>query len=261
MKQKVYTFSRLGTYGALGNQLWQIAGTIGEADKNRALAMFPPWEYKRYFAINDWYFPDNYEEIIQSSDYEVVDLYPDYLQALYHFDHIFQTVRRLFQPEKSVAKYIDTLFDDFYLPVTAVHVRRANNLGLPDHHPVPTVGYFQKALALTPKNNHLYVFSDDLEWCKQQEIFQGAKFGLGPPPLINVMDLTGDRPLTIESAAYDLLTMAQCQTHVISNSTFSWWSAWLADSRKVVYPGSRWFGSALSHINTSVMFPRDWISL
>jgi hypothetical protein len=36
--------------------------------------------------------------------------------------------------------------------------------------------------------------------------------------------------------------MTKCNYHIIANSSFSWWGAWLADSEKVIAP-SKWFGS------------------
>jgi hypothetical protein len=251
--RKYYTFSRLGTHGALGNQLWQIAGTLGIAAKNNGIAEFPDWEYRPFFSL-----PHNYFEKIPAAA-EVVDLYPDYLQDLSHFERISDYIRIAFYPYSTARELMEPYLKDLVQPATAVHVRRANNLTLPDHHPVQPVEYFEAALDELPRDN-LWVFSDDLEWCRRQSVFKGARFGLGVPPGVNIFELTGAKPLTTVNAALDLLLMTQCQYHVISNSSFSWWGAWLADGQKVIYP-SRWYGPALEHIDTSVMFPKDWIEM
>src|SRR5512146_3125510 len=46
---KRISFSRLGSHGRLGNQLFQIASTIGIAERAGAEAVFPEWEYESYF--------------------------------------------------------------------------------------------------------------------------------------------------------------------------------------------------------------------
>jgi hypothetical protein len=53
--------------------------------------------------------------------------------------------------------------------------------------------------------------------------------------------------------------MTLCDYHVIANSSFSWWGAWLGESKKVIAP-SQWFGE--SHDmpkNWSDIYCKDWI--
>jgi hypothetical protein len=51
-----------------------------------------------------------------------------------------------------------------------------------------------------------------------------------------------------------------CSDHIIANSTFSWWGAWLANAGVVVAP-SKWFGENLTHNNTKDLYLKDWIKL
>jgi hypothetical protein len=55
----------------------------------------------------------------------------------------------------------------------------------------------------------------------------------------------------------DLLLMSECGVHLISNSTYSWWGARLANSRLTIYP-QPW--SAL-HNPATTFFPSHWISI
>jgi len=54
--------------------------------------------------------------------------------------------------------------------------------------------------------------------------------------------------------------MQNASQHIIANSSFSWWGAWLAESEKVVAP-SNWFGPALGHLNTDDYYLDGWIRI
>ena len=43
------TYLNLGNYGRLGNQLWEIASTVGIATKNEHDFIFPNWTYNKFF--------------------------------------------------------------------------------------------------------------------------------------------------------------------------------------------------------------------
>jgi hypothetical protein len=248
----IYTYSTLGSNGALGNQLWQIAGVVGHAVKDGAAISLPPdWFYRRYFKVRSNYF--SHCDISQAG---VQDFSPDYLQDLCHFKEVSEHIKSIFQPTEYAKEQSSFVQDG----MTSVHVRRANNLNLPDHHPVPSLDYFEKALDELGNPKDLIVFSDDMGWCREQSIFKEAQFGRGIPDGINVMDLTKAQSMPIESAAIDLLAMTKCNNHIISNSSFSWWGAYLADRGTTIAPDT-WYGPALNDINTKGMFPANWIFL
>jgi hypothetical protein len=55
--------------------------------------------------------------------------------------------------------------------------------------------------------------------------------------------------------------MSLCNHNIISNSTFSWWGAWLNNNqnKKVIAP-SLWFGELIKHPTTDII-PKEWIKL
>ena len=239
----IYTYSQLGHHGALGNCLFQVAGVIGTARRDGAKVRLPEdWFYRPFFSL-----PEEYYGLIDGTEY---DFYPDYLQDLRHFEDSSDHIREIFRPVTDKCDELDEL--------TAVHVRRANNLYLPNHHPVCSLEYYEEAMDIV--GGEIMVFSDDLEWCKQQSVFKDARFGVGPPKDIDVMELTKADATPSVEAIIDLFIMAQCSNHIISNSTFSWWGAWLANGNRVIYPRS-WYGPALSHIDIQGLFPKEWTAL
>ena len=52
--------------------------------------------------------------------------------------------------------------------------------------------------------------------------------------------------------------MSMCTHHIIANSSFSWWGAWLARSKRVVAP-STWFGHNNADKDTKDLLPESWI--
>lgn len=112
----------------------------------------------------------------------------------------------------------------------AVHVRRADYLGLSNHRVITPRYYaeaFRRARAQLDQPR-FFVFSDDLSWCRQN--LTGAD--------VEVVDIEAARDCPL----HDLRLMSRCRHHVIANSTFSWWGAWLADRQdNVVMVPDRWY--------------------
>lgn len=112
----------------------------------------------------------------------------------------------------------------------SLHVRRGDYVTNPHaerYHGVLGVDYYACAVDLVAErvaDPRLFVFSDDPDWC-------AANLDLGLPATI-IGDGEG------RAAWEDLLLMSVCEHHVIANSSFSWWGAWLAprDDAVVVAP-------------------------
>ena len=59
----------------------------------------------------------------------------------------------------------------------------------------------------------------------------------------------------------DLCLMSLCQGAILAPSTLGWWGAWLQNGKGTVVAPKKWFGSKMSHLDLSDLFPDDWITL
>ena len=65
--------------------------------------------------------------------------------------------------------------------------------------------------------------------------------------------------LTNEKDVDDLYDLILCDHNIISNSTFSWWAAWLnKNPEKVIFGPKRWFGEGYKHFDTKDVLPSSW---
>lgn len=139
------------------------------------------------------------------------------------------------------------------LPAVSLHIRRGDYVNNPQAnaaHGICTLEYYRSAALLIsermPEEPIFYVFSDEPEW---------AKTNLDLPFEIRVMDHNdGDHNYE------DLRLMAACRHHVIANSTFSWWGAWLNPSlEKIVIAPKQWFADP--SLKNPDILPPSWITL
>ena len=99
-------------------------------------------------------------------------------------------------------------------------------------------------LTQTVKNPHFFIFSDDPEWVREN-------LKLSYP--MTLVDHNG-----AEKDYEDLRLMSQCKYHIIANSSFSWWGAWLSPWKdKIVFSPKRWF--AKSKTSTQDLIPAQWL--
>jgi len=152
-----------------------------------------------------------------------------------------------FQSEKYFVDYkpeIKRLFDvdqpgDMLKNTISLHVRRGDYLNAQDNHPCLSMEYYSEALKEFPEELKVLVFSDDITWCKSNFI--------------------GDRFEFVEGQKdhEDLLKMICCSDHIIANSSFSWWGAWLSgEGGKVIAP-KKWFGPK-GPADSSDLIPKKW---
>lgn len=151
---------------------------------------------------------------------------------------------------ETAQKYLDQIRKSA-LPVS-MHVRRGDyvtNKNANDFHGVCGENYYRKALEKydAVKEAQIFVFSDDLEWVKQE-------FKSFLPK--NTVFVGNNKNYE------DFLLMVNCSNHIIANSGFSSMSAWLSgtDELNVASP-ARWFIHEETNRNQLKMLPKGWVYL
>lgn len=135
-----------------------------------------------------------------------------------------------------------------YPHATAVHIRRGDYVSNPKvhaYHGLAGATYYQRALerirAVAQERATLFLFSDDPQWVRENFDSHGLD--------AHVVDLG-------LPAHHDMHLMSLCRHHVLANSSFSWWGAWLAAREGVTVAPRRWF--AAPGINTNDVCPAAW---
>lgn len=133
----------------------------------------------------------------------------------------------------------------------AIHIRRGDYCSDPDaarYHGNLAVDYFVKATEIvrtTHPDVRIFVFTDDAGW---------ARLNLLPayPEAIIVQGNIGP------DSWKDMALMTYARHHIISNSSFSWWGAWLAGDRGIKIAPGRWFNPEVARFDIHTIIPGNW---
>ena len=267
------TFNRIGHYGRLGNQMFQYASLMGIA-KNRGFDYGIRYANKDEFAYANPLvgkekldLVDAFENLsakdstdfapiytLQEEKHEfderIYDNIPDncdlvgYFQTEKYFTKFESEIRKDFTFKKDIIKTCESIRSsiDVDKPLVSIHIRRGDYTQLQDFHPLCPVGYYLDSLTIVGDDHYPVVFSDDIEWCKNNLNLDEAYYCDG------------------NSQFVDMCLMSMCDSNIIANSSFSWWGAWLNNNKdKTVVAPSQWFGSKLANKNTDDMYCEGWV--
>ena len=176
-----------------------------------------------------------------------------WFQSLEDFDNVIDEVKNQFTFSIDFPKKIRRMSEiiaDSKSHSVCIHVRRGDFISNPTayvHNEHMGFEYYRKAMDIMENiydDITYYVFSEDIEWCREN--IKNDKH-----PIVLVDDsYSGDR----DSGHFYL--MQNCENHIIANSTFSWWSAFLGNSKVTIGP-KKWF----TNENESEIMLSNWIKL
>ncbi|ANV98061.1 hypothetical protein BBW65_04250 [Helicobacter enhydrae] len=169
-------------------------------------------------------------------------MFNGYFQNVVFFDHLRESLLRDFTLKRPLTPANEALKHQILQTPNScfLHIRRGDFLPLPEYIQLDSTAYYNNAIkALKDKISkpHIFVFSNDIAWCK--EFFLDS---LDPLVIENVTFSfveNNDEGNAIE----EMELMRSCQHAIIANSTFSWWAAYLIDSaQKLCIMPQRFYG-------------------
>ena len=213
--------------------------------------------YRRFVRPAFW---NQYSQPLLANDVRFFEIKPwtivsGYFQSLFyllpHDEEILSELSLWHAAPPDAVDFAKSIADQNYV---SVHVRRGDALvnhayALADWQPSHTA-YFEAAMDLMRKKlgrPTFLIFSDDIEWCKQSELFKTDCEFIEP-------DRFGDNP------AIDLLFMSNCRHHIMTNSTYSWWAAWATlNEEKICILPHKW---TPNHTTAELgLVHENWITL
>lgn len=176
-----------------------------------------------------------------------------YWQSPRYFEGYEAVIREIFDLQRFNSVRLSTLLEKIVNSASvSVHLRRGDYVSSPDNlavHGLCEMDYYLRGRDLILQCNpdsKFFIFSDDPDVAHEM-------FGNWP----NTVFIQG------YSQEEDMFLMSRCQNHIIANSSFSWWSAWLdSNPEKMVVAPRQWFSKA-KMLETYIydLFPDTWILL
>lgn len=135
----------------------------------------------------------------------------------------------------------------------SVHIRRGDYVSNPVASEILGIcseDYYRLAveriMTHTSSKGHLFLFSDDLNWVREHFETNRSAFTIV------------DHSCSAIFPWHDIHLMSLCRHHIIANSSFSWWGAWLSNMKGLIIAPQRWFADAtMQHLNPAVA---SWIT-
>lgn len=238
----------------LGSQLFQIATTLALAWDNNDQAVFDffdqdsPSQGKRAWDYSDTI----YRRLTKRTSIKINKVYKE---PHHHYSPIPYKPNMCLDGFFMSGKYFDhhreRLIDTFRIPCyplidnVSIHVRRGDYLKMSGYHPPLSIDYYFRAIELFPSDTQFLIFSDDIEWCKEN--FRGDNYTFRADSSDDVRDL---------------VLMSLCSSNIIANSTFSWWASWFnRNPNKTVIAPEQWFGKQAKSTIAEDIYRKEMIRI
>jgi hypothetical protein len=181
-----------------------------------------------------------------------------FYQSEKYFKNIADVIRQDFKLLNKMSWGAQMAYDSMQkvtIPVS-VHIRRGDyvqNAKTNQIYGSCSPEYYNKALATlaeklgedAAKEMHLFVFSDDIEWVKNNLPLPYPATFVSNPSIQDYEELT---------------LMSKCNHHIVANSSFSWWGAWLnPSSQKIMIAPAKWTNGKPSSYKDIV--PNSWTKI
>lgn len=261
-KKPLLTYGKLGQAhtGRLGNQLFQMAATIGLAVDNGFrydfLQTVKSIEIGRIFNLRATLVPEdldraatisedslNFQEFVLPQGAAVVSM-DGYLQSPLYFAHHREEITKAFRFKEALLESALSNFPEVEREDTVcLHVRRGDYIQLRHIYTQLDLSYYSQALSEFENVSTVVVFSNEAEWCREE-------FG-NLPYVFKFSSLPHEQ---------DFAALSRCRKIIIANSSFSWWAAFMGHNRPHVVAPRPWYvpSGPFGYANTPDMYLDGW---
>lgn len=158
--------------------------------------------------------------------------YEGYWQSIFYYSDIKETLMKAYMHSKPNPYNAEMIRKIQSSNSVGIHVRRGDYLKTASFKGICEVEYYKKAiteLLKDGKKHEFYVFSNDIEWCKE-----------------NLMGMMKEHEYVFvtenkgKNSCWDMFLMTYCKDLIIANSSFSWWGAFLNKNVNRVYAPYPW---------------------
>ena len=218
----------------------------------KSTKLFPDRTLKPFFKYRkEEYFHFNKHVLLESSFCTILD-------GFWQSEKYFKENANLIRNELTFKRITGETFKNYYKQIQntktpiSIHIRRGDYVNHPEFS--KTFGfvgtdYYERAISLIKSkfpDFRFFIFSDDHEWVKDNLNLSDCVF----------VENTGE-----DSDLDDLQLMSTCKHHIIANSSFSWWAAWLNNEEdKLVISPKNWYKNQPTW-DTKDLIPETWIRI
>jgi len=255
------SFSKLGNYGRLGNQLFQYAFLRATARRLKTQFFSPKWDGDDIFNLDD-------EDERASAPSGIIHDFDPHPQAGFTSDALsigdHTEIQGFFQSEKyysdqqlvrkwygfrnEIITEVGKLYGNILQrDCVSFSLRLDTDYGnTREYFPLYPLSYYKKSLSVIKPQGSILVCSDRPDLAREfLRPIQGYE-------LIFVDNLNGPQQLFL---------MTQCRANVITNSTFAWWGAWLnTHPDKIVVAPTSWCRPGVNNPVKDILCD-DWVKL
>lgn len=180
-----------------------------------------------------------------------------YWQSEDYFNRTEKLIRNAFEFKKPLNKQSQQIEGELFNQhnTVSVHIRRGDYVSSArtnEIHGTCSLNYYRQAIeTLKSKlaDPYFYFFSDEPDWVNDNLIN-----GLEDYQLI--------KHNTDADSWQDMALMSKCRHHIIANSSFSWWGAWLNPQKeKIVIAPEKWFNAASEYFDDRDIVPQNWLKI
>lgn len=196
-----------------------------------------------FFRLKSKNFSDDGVPALQKQEIENKTIYCGFFQSEEYFAGYETEIRKIFKIKKCINEEFEKLIVDNNIPSSyiVVHIRRGDYL---NYNWLLPFSYFHAAIKSIHKEENFYVFISD-----------------APEIISKEFDYITEKYVSENNEGIDFQFITNADVCILSNSTFSWWGAWLNYRNATIVAPRFWLGQEQTHEYPPNIIPETWVQI